>query len=112
MNDGSVLVARTWWLIHIVYSLLVGIPKPQEEHALIMTKFANDCMLKMRHALEDLAETLGPQTKELAMRVGLHSGSVTAGVLRGDRARFQLCGDTMNTAARSKRTRHEGCMMS
>jgi class 3 adenylate cyclase len=28
------------------------------------------------------------------MRFGLHSGPVTAGVLRGDRSRFQLFGDT------------------
>jgi Adenylate and Guanylate cyclase catalytic domain len=32
--------------------------------------------------------------------MGLHSGPVTAGVLRGERSRFQLFGDTMNTAAR------------
>lgn len=31
------------------------------------------------------------------MRIGIHSGPVTAGVLRGDRARFQLFGDTINT---------------
>ena len=38
------------------------------------------------------------------MRIGLHSGAVTAGVLRGQNARFQLFGDTMNTAARVEST--------
>jgi len=30
---------------------------------------------------------------QLAMRIGLHSGPITAGVLRGDNARYQLFGD-------------------
>jgi len=38
------------------------------------------------------------------MRFGLHSGPVTAGVLRGEKARFQLFGDTMNTTARIEST--------
>ena len=34
---------------------------------------------------------------DLCLRVGLHSGAVTAGVLRGEKSRFQLFGDTVNT---------------
>lgn len=41
----------------------------------------------------------GPDTAELQMRFGLHSGPVTAGVLRGEKCRFQLFGDTVNTCA-------------
>lgn len=65
-----------------------------------MARFANDCMVAFNKAVRNLENSLGPETGDLMLRVGLHSGPVTAGVLRGDKARFQLFGDTVNTCAR------------
>lgn len=41
----------------------------------------------------------GPDTGDLSIRVGLHSGPVTGGFLRGKGSRFQLFGKNMNIAA-------------
>jgi hypothetical protein len=40
----------------------------------------------------------GPDTGDLSLRVGIHSGAITGGFLKGKGARFQLFGDTANVA--------------
>lgn len=78
------------------YVAVAGLPDPRPDHAIVMAKFANDCLNRMFRMVRKLEVELGPDTAELGLRVGLHSGPVVAGVLRGDKSRFQLFGDTVS----------------
>jgi class 3 adenylate cyclase len=92
------------------YVAVTGLPEPQKDHAVVMARFARDIMNKMGKVTKELELTLGPGTADLKLRIGMHSGPVTGGVLRGERSRFQLFGDTMNTTARIESTGANGCI--
>jgi class 3 adenylate cyclase len=92
------------------YVAVTGLPEPQKDHAVVMVRFARDIMKRMGKVTRDLELTLGPGTADLKLRIGMHSGPVTGGVLRGERSRFQLFGDTMNTTARIESNGAPGCI--
>lgn len=47
-----------------------------------MAQYALVINEEMRLVTNRLSATLGPGTRDLSLRVGLHSGSITGGVLR------------------------------
>lgn len=44
------------------YLAVTGLPEPQSHHAVIMAKFAWDCLVKMGEITKELEVSLGPDT--------------------------------------------------
>jgi class 3 adenylate cyclase len=75
------------------YMVVAGLPTPREDHVEAMAEMALD----MQDALGRLR---GPLDLDLAIRIGMDSGPVIAGVIGRHKFIYDLWGDTVNTASR------------
>ncbi len=75
------------------YMVVAGIPHPVADHAIAIAHMALDMIAGI--------EEYSTRTKtNLTIRIGIHTGSVVAGVIGTKKFIYDLWGDTVNTASR------------
>ncbi|MDY7013743.1 MAG: adenylate/guanylate cyclase domain-containing protein [Cyanobacteriota bacterium] len=75
------------------YMVAAGLPLPKPDHAEAMAEMA----LSMQEAVATVRQDRG---ESLQIRIGMHTGSVVAGVIGTHKFIYDLWGDTVNTASR------------
>ncbi|QDZ20242.1 adenylate cyclase [Chloropicon primus] len=80
------------------YQAITGAPVYTEDHAETMALFA----LKVIETLPTMRKIFNHE--DFGVRVGINSGPIVTGVIRADRIRWQLFGDTVNVASRMEST--------
>ncbi|MBE9186223.1 response regulator [Microcoleus sp. LEGE 07076] len=83
------------------YMVVGGLPTPKEDHAVAIAQMA----LGMQAKIAKLSAETG---EKLAIRVGINSGPVVAGVIGVSKFTYDLWGDTVNVAARMEATGFAG----
>ena len=64
------------------YVAVTGFPDLQDDHATRMCRFAGTCLSNFEVLVKRLEVRLGPDTGDLGLRIGIHSGQITAGMDR------------------------------
>jgi len=85
------------------YMVVGGLPEPRPDHAQAVA----DMALAVR---EEVARHLDPAGEPLAVRIGIDTGPVVAGVIGRRKFSYDLWGDTVNTASRMETTGVPGCI--
>ena len=85
------------------YMVVGGLPEPRPDHAQAVAEMA----LALR---EEVLRHHDPDGQPLAVRVGIDTGPVVAGVIGRRKFSYDLWGDTVNTASRMDRRGVAGCI--
>jgi class 3 adenylate cyclase len=85
------------------YMAVGGLPEPRPDHAQAVAEMA----LEVR---EEVARHLDPGGEPLAVRIGVDTGPVVAGVIGRRKFSYDLWGDTVNTASRMESQGVAGCI--
>jgi class 3 adenylate cyclase len=85
------------------YMAVGGLPSPRPDHAEAVAEMA----LAVR---EEVGRHLDPAGQPLAVRIGIDTGPVVAGVIGTSKFSYDLWGDTVNTASRMESQGVVGCI--
>jgi len=81
---------------------VAGLPAANPNHAIDMVKAA----IEIKDFIQTRSKALGNKTFEI--RIGIHSGSVVAGIIGVKKFAYDIWGDTVNTAARMEQNSEAG----
>ena len=85
------------------YMVAGGLPEPRPDHAEAVAEMA----LAVR---DEVGRHLDPNGQPLAVRIGIDTGPVVAGVIGTSKFSYDLWGDTVNTASRMESQGVVGCI--
>ena len=83
------------------YMAASGLPESRKDHAVALVGFALD-MLELLDQYNEINGT------DLKLRIGIHCGPLTAGVIGSQKFSYDIWGDTVNVASRMESTGEPG----